>query len=464
MSRNGSGTYSLPAGNPVVSGTTISSTWANNTLSDIATALTASIAKDGQTVPTANLPMGSFKLTGLGAGSADGNSVRFEQLFSQGSPTDIASAATTDIGAIRTNFLTVTGTTTITSFGTNYNGPKMLKFTGALLLTYNATTLVLPTAANITTAAGDTCIAIPKSTASGTADGWQIIAYQRASGAPLNTGGFAQAGANSDITSLTGVTSYAGSLAFRGYLAGLTMSTAGASTTMTVAAGVAMDSANVYLMQLAASIGKTTSSWVVGTGNGGLDTGAIANSTWYHFYLIRRTDTGVVDVIFSTSASSPTMPTNYTQYRRIGSGRTNGSGQWTLFQQVGDEFIWDAAVIDADVVNPGTSAVSRTLTVPTGVSLDALLFVGGYYASNAFTILVSPLSVSDQAPQAIGTAALSGFSSSSAMNSVAGWNFSPLTVRVNTSAQVRTRISSSGASDRLGLITRGWIDSRGRDA
>jgi len=45
MSRNGSGTYTLPAGNPVVTGTTISSSWANNTLSDIATALTGSIAQ-----------------------------------------------------------------------------------------------------------------------------------------------------------------------------------------------------------------------------------------------------------------------------------------------------------------------------------------------------------------------------------------------------------------------------------
>lgn len=36
------GTYSLySSGNPVVTGTTISSTWANNTLNDIATALTA---------------------------------------------------------------------------------------------------------------------------------------------------------------------------------------------------------------------------------------------------------------------------------------------------------------------------------------------------------------------------------------------------------------------------------------
>lgn len=55
MSRNGSGTYQLPAGNPVVTGTTISSTWANNTLQDIATALSGSIAADGQTPITGAL-------------------------------------------------------------------------------------------------------------------------------------------------------------------------------------------------------------------------------------------------------------------------------------------------------------------------------------------------------------------------------------------------------------------------
>lgn len=197
MARNGSGTYSLPAGNPVVTNTTISSTWANNTLSDIATALTNSIAKDGQTTATANLPMGGFKLTNIAAGTTSTDSARFDQIFNQGAPTDIASASTVDIGGQLTNFLTVTGTTTITSFGTNYKGPKMLKFTGILTLTYDSTTLVIPGAANITTAAGDTAIVIPKSTTSGTADGWQVILYQRASGFP------AASGANGDITSLT---------------------------------------------------------------------------------------------------------------------------------------------------------------------------------------------------------------------------------------------------------------------
>ena len=69
MSRNGSGVYNLPSGNPVITGTTISSTWANNTLSDIATALTGSIASDGQTTMTGNLPMGGNKITGLADGT-----------------------------------------------------------------------------------------------------------------------------------------------------------------------------------------------------------------------------------------------------------------------------------------------------------------------------------------------------------------------------------------------------------
>lgn len=68
MSRNGNGVYNLPAGNPVVTGTTISSTWANNTLADIQNALTGSIAADGQTPITGGLigPNGTVTFGGVG--------------------------------------------------------------------------------------------------------------------------------------------------------------------------------------------------------------------------------------------------------------------------------------------------------------------------------------------------------------------------------------------------------------
>jgi hypothetical protein len=66
MSRNGSGTYTLPVGNPVVTGTTITSTWANSTLTDIASALTDSLAADGQTTASGNLNMGTNKIVNTG--------------------------------------------------------------------------------------------------------------------------------------------------------------------------------------------------------------------------------------------------------------------------------------------------------------------------------------------------------------------------------------------------------------
>ncbi len=73
-----SGTFSLVAGNPVVTGTTISSTWANNTLSDIASnGLTLCLLKDGTQTPTANIPFGGFRLTGIGAPTATGDALMF---------------------------------------------------------------------------------------------------------------------------------------------------------------------------------------------------------------------------------------------------------------------------------------------------------------------------------------------------------------------------------------------------
>jgi microcystin-dependent protein len=65
MSRNGSGTYNLPSGNPVVTGTTISSSWANTTLNDVANALTGSIAADGQTPITGNMNLNNNRIINL---------------------------------------------------------------------------------------------------------------------------------------------------------------------------------------------------------------------------------------------------------------------------------------------------------------------------------------------------------------------------------------------------------------
>ena len=80
MARNGSGTYTRVSGTPYVYDTVIDQVVVNAEMDDIASALTASLAKDGQTTATANLPMGGFKLSGLAAGTVAGDSVRYEQV------------------------------------------------------------------------------------------------------------------------------------------------------------------------------------------------------------------------------------------------------------------------------------------------------------------------------------------------------------------------------------------------
>ena len=98
MPRNGLGTYSLPAGQPVVSGTTISSSTFNTLTSDLATALTQSLCIDGQAVPTANLGMGGFKITNAAVGTATTDVATLQNFASPpaiGSTTPAAGSFTT---------------------------------------------------------------------------------------------------------------------------------------------------------------------------------------------------------------------------------------------------------------------------------------------------------------------------------------------------------------------------------
>lgn len=98
---------------------------------------------------------------------------------------DIASATTTDLSTATGDFVDVTGTTTITGLGTLAAGiERTVRFTGALTLTHNATSLILPGAANITTAANDR--AIFRSLGSGN---WLCVSYNKASGAAVVSSG-----------------------------------------------------------------------------------------------------------------------------------------------------------------------------------------------------------------------------------------------------------------------------------
>lgn len=115
---------------------------------------------------------------------------------------DIASASSIDLGAATGNFVDVTGTTGITSLGTVQSGTfRIVRFTGALILTHNATSLILPTSANITTVNGD-CAGF-ESLGSGN---WKCVFYQRQDGTALVT---ASSATQSEMEAASSTTVYA---------------------------------------------------------------------------------------------------------------------------------------------------------------------------------------------------------------------------------------------------------------
>lgn len=159
----------------------------------------------------------------------------------------------------------------------------------------------------------------------------------------------------------------------RGAIGGLTCSNNGtdADHDLDIAVGYATDYGNAVVMELTTAITKQIdATWAVGTNAGGLDTGAVAASTGYGVYLIRRSDTGVVDVLFSTdmsaAGSSVTMPTNYSQKRLIGWVRTDSSSNILAFTQSGDYFrLTGDVVVDVnDSTMTSTTYETGTMTCP----------------------------------------------------------------------------------------------------
>jgi hypothetical protein len=254
-----------------------------------------------------------------------------------------------------------------------------------------------------------------------------------------------------------------------GHLFGLTCSNNATDATndIDIAVGEALSDdaldANREFMELLSGLTKQLdATWAVGTNAGMRDsTNDLTGAKTFHVFLIKRTDTGVVDVFASTSLS-PVLPNDYTKKRRIGSILWSGS---TIrgFTQDGDEFLFKTVVDEGVVANPGTAAVLRTLTVPTGIKVRALVALGLDTGSIDNTVYVSSPDVDDQAAVFVGGAGVLGIVGTQAATTdedTMGW----VVVRTNTSGQIRTRHSASSASVDFQWMTLGWYDRRGRDA
>lgn len=219
-----------------------------------------------------------------------------------------------------------------------------------------------------------------------------------------------------------------------------------ATNDIDIAAGACADATLAVWMVGAALTKRLDANWAVGTNQGMLDTGAIANNT-YHIWRIMRSDTGVVDILASLSATAPTMPANYDYKRRIGSIVRTGAAI-KAFKQNGDLFQWVTAVQDiAGAAN--TAVTARTLTLPTGIKVEAWLSIFPYSDTASHNSVTDP-DVNSTA--ASGTNSVCFQPSATNTGSWSGY------VMTNTSAQVNT--DSNGTNATITISTFGYKDRR----
>lgn len=355
------------------------------------------------------------------------------QIWSKGA--DIASADPLVLGTDG-NYFDVTGTTTIASVTVSAGTLFMLQFDGILTLTHHATNLNLPGAANITTAAGDRLIAFATA-----ADTVHVLSYTRAA------------------ASVNGVS-------VRGAIGGLVLSNdTDTDHDINVTAGACTTADHLSTMTLATEQTKQIdASWATGNDAGGfpsslIGAGVLAN-TWYHVHLFTVGST--VEVGFDTSITAATLIADHGgaagKYRRIGSVLTDGTtpGNIKQFFQIGDEFHWTVPVSD-HTGDPGATEVTTTLTVPTGVSVDAVLSIHGHSTAGGTSITSVYHPTRTAATPLVGNL-LSLYSVNFSTAQMSGATLTR--IRTNTSAQVQ-HISAAGTLV-LRIITGGWVDDLGR--
>lgn len=244
----------------------------------------------------------------------------------------------------------------------------------------------------------------------------------------------------------------------KGYLYGLGMSNAADTTNdITIGVGECVSDDGTTMMVLAGAITKQIdAAWAVGTGAGGVNTGAVADSTWYEVHLIMRVDTGVVDAMFTTTANRATLPASYTKKRRIGWVRRSAASALLQFTQIDDHFTLVTPVNDLSGTS-SASAATRTLTVPPSCIARCRVAALGNVNINAENgIVFSELVETDTAP-----------TNTNGFNSIGAGDFAiigagHIELRVSSASGIRDRSITATGSMAYDISTFGWIDHRGK--
>jgi len=301
MARNGSGAFNRIYNWVVDSGNSINidPSRMDTEFDGIATALSGSIAADGQTTITANIPFNSKKLTGLANGSARTDSITLGQVQdgTYGTLGTLGGSA---------NTYTASPTPSITAYatGSEFNLKVNADNTGATTL--NISTIGVK--------------AIKKYDGAGTKVALEAGDLQQDQYYKVVYDGtdFVLIGKNPSTTSTVGQSLLPNPIT-------ISNGTDAAHDIDFTAGNFQFDDGSGQSVATALTK-QIDASWVAGNNAGGLDTGAVAIDEIYYMFAIYNPTTLTSDFLFSLSATSPTLPSGYTKKKKIASLTTDGSG------------------------------------------------------------------------------------------------------------------------------------------
>ncbi len=273
--------------------------------------------------------------------------------------------------------------------------------------------------------------------------------------APSGTNGYL-------LTTTAGATGWAAPFVPRDYQSGIELTYVDATHIDISAGQVSSADYSTMITQSAAITGKDmNAAWSVGSAGGGLvgATMTLAASKTYYVYSIRRSDTGVVDVCAVRSDEAFAYPAGYDSKRYRGSFLTGGDSAIISFIQVGRKFFLNSTATAGPYIDingaagPGSTATNYTLTVPLGIKVFAF---GNLKMKNNSTAYLRAYS-----PDLYDETVTIGNCSVHVGNATAPTNESSfLTIRTNTSGQIRLRGDAGGGASGVYWSTEGWEDDR----
>lgn len=142
------------------------------------------------------------------------------------------------------------------------------------------------------------------------------------------------------------------------------------NTSITISVGWVPNALRTQYFNLATTIVKTTSAFAAGTNNGGM-ADAVTPNSWYYTFVVRNTTTSVLDIIFTSNRTTPTVPSGWEIVNYIGAIHINGTNNITRFTRNDKEFRLDPAVETYALTAASGTVHTVPLLVPDQISLVA---------------------------------------------------------------------------------------------